>query len=143
VSGSAWRRPLTIFMAVLVVLGLILLLWQVPLARYQAALWVLLIVLGASLAAAVSQAAAVGRSLPLWLTACGHKLRGITEVLIRAFIRVVKSAVCVADVIALAFAAPVFALLRRELPSLHLPGSSSSGANADGVALKVIARTAS
>jgi hypothetical protein len=143
VSGSAWRRPLTIFMAVLVVLGLILLLWQVPLARYQAALWVLLIVLGASLAAAVSQAAAVGRSLPLWLTACGHKLLGITEVLIRAFIRVVKSAVCVADVIALAFAAPVFALLRRELPSLHLPGSSSSGANADGVALKVIARTAS
>ena len=143
VSGSAWRGPLTIVMAVLAVLGLILLLWQVPLARYQSALWVVVIILGGSLAAAVSQAAAIGKGLPLWFTASWHKLVGLTEALIRAFIHVVKAAVCVADLIALAFAAPIFALLRRELPSLHLPGSGASGASGDRTDLKAIGGAAS
>lgn len=143
VSGSAWRKALTITMALLVVLGLILLLWQVPLARYQAALWVLVLVLGGSLAAAVSQAAAVGTGFPLWVTACWHKVVGIAEALIRALIHVLKSAVCVVDLVALAFAAPVFALQRRELPSLHLPDSGPLASSGDGTALKVIERVAS
>lgn len=64
VSGSAWRRPLTILMAVLVAFGLILLLWKVPLAHYQTALWVLVTIFGGSLAAAVSQAASVSKGAP-------------------------------------------------------------------------------
>jgi hypothetical protein len=80
----------------------------------------------------MSQTAAAGKGWPLWFAACRDALLAILEASVRAFIRVLKAAVCVADLIALAFAAPIYALLRRNLPSLHLGGVVESQLKAIG-----------
>lgn len=67
----------------------------------------------------------------------------MTEAIVRAAVHIIKAAACIADLFALAFAAPILALLRRELPSLHLPGSGTSAATVDGANLKVIGKAVS
>lgn len=95
------------------------LLWRVRLTRYYIVLWVLVFLLGASLAATASQALAASKGLQLFFHRCGNLLRDAFEALIRLVVRVALAAVIVIEVIALAFAAPIFLLRGRDLPAIH------------------------
>jgi len=120
VSGSSlWRGRTALALTAAIVLAFLSLVWRVRMARYQAALWIVILVLGLSLAAAASQAAATGKGLRLWLHGCANLLLAFMEAIVRVCGRLVLGVVYFVEVLALAVAAPIFLLRGRELPSLH------------------------
>ncbi len=120
VSGSLWRGRMAVALTVFIVLAFMALMWRVRLARYQAALWIVILLVGGSLAAAASQAAATGKGLRLWFHSCGNLLLACLEAIVRLCGRLLLAIVYLVEVVALAVAAPVFLLRGRELPTLHL-----------------------
>jgi hypothetical protein len=119
VSGSPWRGRTAFALAVVIVLAFFLLLWRLRMARYQAALWIGILVLGGSLAVASSRAAATGKGLRLWLHSCANFLLAFMEAVVRVCGRFLLGVTYFVEVLALAVAAPIFLLRGRELPSLH------------------------
>ncbi|HYM78609.1 MAG TPA: hypothetical protein VE377_21740 [Candidatus Dormibacteraeota bacterium] len=119
VSGSPWMKRITSALGIMVALAFIALLWRVRLARYQSALWIVILILGCALAAAASQARATGKGLRIWFNMCGSALLTCIEATIRLCGRVFLAAAYCIEGIALAFAAPIFLIRGRELPSLH------------------------
>jgi hypothetical protein len=120
VSGSPWRGEIVLTLAGFITVALVAVIWRVRLARPQVAIWILLYLLGGFLTAAASQAVATSKGLRLWFHRCGHVLRSLVEGLVRIAVRVVLGIVFVIEVLALGFAAPIFLLRGRELPSLQL-----------------------
>jgi hypothetical protein len=88
-------------------------------ARYQAALWIGILVLGGSLAVAASRVAATGKGLRLWLHSCVNFLLAFMEAVVRVCGRLLLTVIYFVEILALAVAAPIFLLRGRELPSLH------------------------
>lgn len=119
VSGSPWMKQITLVLGIMVVLAFVALLWRVRLARYQAASWIVILILGCALAAAASQARATGKGLSIWFNTCGSALLTCFEAIIRLCGRVFLAATFCIESIGLALAAPMFLIRSRELPSLH------------------------
>jgi hypothetical protein len=120
VSGSLWRGRTAAGMIISVILGFTAVIWRIRPGGYQIALWILILLLGASLAAAASQAAATGKGLHLWFYRCNNILLAGTGAAVRLCGRGLLAAVYIVEIIALAFAAPVFLLRGRGLPPLLL-----------------------
>jgi hypothetical protein len=119
VSGSLWRGRIAIVLTILIVLAFTALFWRVWAIRYQAALWLIILLVGGCLAAAASQSAATAKGLRPWLLLCGNFLLRVVEALARLFVRVLLAVAYVIEVISLGFAAPIFVFRGRELPSFH------------------------
>jgi hypothetical protein len=120
VSGSLWRERTALTLAVFITAMLVAVIWRARFAHYQVALWILLYLLGGFLTAAASQAVATSKGLRLWFHRSGHVLHSLLEGLMRIIVRIVLGIVFVIEVLALGFAAPIFLLRGRELPSLQL-----------------------
>jgi hypothetical protein len=119
VSGSPWMKRITLALGIIAALALVALLWGVRLARHQAALWIIILIFGCSLAATASQARATGKGLRIWFNMCGSALLTCIEAIIRLCGRAFLAATYCIEGIALAFAASIFLIRGHELPSLH------------------------
>jgi hypothetical protein len=119
VSGSPWTNRISLAVGIMVALAFVALLWRVRLARYQAAIWIVILMLGCALAAVASQARATGKGLRIWFSLCASTLLTCIEATMRLCGRVFLAATYCGEGIALAFAAPIFLIRGRELPLLH------------------------
>lgn len=128
VSGSLWRGKTALALAFILVLAFVALFWRVRLARYQAAFWLVILVLGGALAAATSQASATGKGLRMWLRSSADLVISLIEGIFRLAVRIFFAGMYCLEAVALALAAPVFVVRRRELPSLHAAAETKSQA---------------
>lgn len=77
VSGSPWRDRAAMGMGILISLLFALILWRARTSRYSIVLWLVSYVVGASSAAAVSQAVSTSKGLRLWFKTCGDVVRAL------------------------------------------------------------------
>jgi hypothetical protein len=119
VSGSIWKGRTAGAITIFILLAFSALVWRVRSARYQMAMWILILLLGASLAATASQAAATGKGLRLWFHRCTNLLVAGLQAASRFCWRLLFAAAYFIEIIALAFAAPIFLLRGRALPPLQ------------------------
>jgi hypothetical protein len=116
-SGPPWRARTAMALTIAIVAGFVALLWRVGMTGYQSVLWIMILVLGGSLAVAASYGAATGRGLRAWSHWCADLLRSFVEAIIRVCWRLFLAIAYFLEVLSLALAAPIFILRGRELPS--------------------------
>jgi len=118
--GSLWRWKAAMVLAIAMLATLVWLMLRVGITSYQAAVWIVILVLGGSLAGAANQAAATGRGLRLSFKLSLNLLLSCLEAAVRVFWRLIYAVAYCAEVLALALAAPIFILRGRDLPSLEV-----------------------
>jgi hypothetical protein len=118
--GSDGKDKLAVLIGILLSVLFLLVLWRMQLPRYASALWLTSYVGGVGTAASVGRAVAASQGLSLWVKNWSNVLKTVLEMGWTSIARVIRGFVIALETIALAFAAPIFLLKKRELPSLQL-----------------------